>query len=243
MTRTIGVLAALVALLAISMAIAVLVGAVPISPADVARSLAGGSDGPTGTIVRRGAVERFLDRVPKAALVVMDEAYFEYVEDPEYPDGLEYVRQGRNVVVLRTFSKIYGLAGLRVGYGIAPPEVCQALHQVREPFNVYLVAQEAAIASLDDPDQVTRARRANAEGREYLNAAFASLGLAPVPTQANFILVDLGRESRPVYEALLRRGVIVRDGTGLGLPTHLRVTTGTRPQNERLIATLREVLG
>jgi histidinol-phosphate aminotransferase len=123
---------------------------------------------PTGTMVSKAEVERFLDHCPEQALVVLDEAYYEYVDDPAYPQSLDYVREGRNVVVLRTFSKIYALAGLRVGYGIARPEIIQALHQVREPFNVNSLAQAAAIASLEDPEQVLRSRRANLEGRDYL---------------------------------------------------------------------------
>jgi histidinol-phosphate aminotransferase len=195
---------------------------------------------PTGTIVGRRAVERFLDRVPEQAIVVMDEAYYEYVDDADYPQSWEYVREGRNVVILRTFSKIYALAALRVGYGMARPEIIQALHQVREPFNVNSLAQAAAIASLEDPDQVRRSWTSNIENRDYLYAEFRRLGLTYVDTQANFVLVDVGRPCKPVYEALMRRGVIVR--TLGGLPTHLRVTIGRRGDNERFIRELESVL-
>jgi histidinol-phosphate aminotransferase len=198
---------------------------------------------PTGTIVMRTELERFLDRVPARALVVMDEAYFEYADAPEYPDGWEYVRQGRNVVVLRTFSKIYGLAGLRVGYGMARPELIRYLHQVREPFNVNSLAQAAAIASLEDPEQVERSRQVNREGKAALTTAFDAMGLPHVPTEANFVLVDVKRNCREVFEGLLRRGVIVRTGDIFALPTHLRVTIGTAEQNERLLQALRGVLG
>lgn len=193
---------------------------------------------PTGTVVSRDEAERFLDRCPEQTLVVMDEAYYEYVDDPDYPPCLQYIEEGRNVVVLRTFSKIYALAGLRVGYGVARREIVHALHQVREPFNVNSLAQVAALASLEDPDQVPRSRRANAEGRDFLYAAFRRLGLPYVETQANFVLVDVGTSSLPIYEALLRRGVIVRAGEKLGLPTFLRVTIGAMPDNERFIAEL-----
>jgi histidinol-phosphate aminotransferase len=197
---------------------------------------------PTGTMVTRAELERFLDRVPDQAIVAMDEAYFEYADSPDYPDSWEYVRQGRNVIVLRTFSKIYALAGLRVGYGMARPELIRYLHQVREPFNVNSLAQAAACASLRDPDQVERSRRMNREGKAMLTAAFDSMGLPYAPTEANFILVDVKRECRAVYEGLLRRGVIVRTGDIFGLPTHLRVTIGTAAENERFLRELRAVL-
>jgi histidinol-phosphate aminotransferase len=197
---------------------------------------------PTGTLVTRAALERFLNQVPEGVVVVLDEAYFEYVDDAEYPDGLDYVREGRNVVVLRTFSKIYALAGARVGYGIARPEIVQALHQVREPFNVNSLAQVAAVASLEDPDQVARSRRANFEGRDYLYGELRRLGLPFVPTHANFIAVDIGRPCQPVFQELLKRGVIVRSGDKLGMPTFLRVTIGRPEDNRRFIEQLEAVL-
>ena len=197
---------------------------------------------PTGTIVRRPELERFLDRCPEDALVVMDEAYFEYADDPDYPDGLDYVREGRNVIVLRTFSKIYALAALRIGYGIARPEIVKAIHQVREPFNVNSLAQAAAVASLADPDQVIRSRTSNCAGRDYLYGEFARMGLPYVETQANFVLVDLARPARPIFDALLRRGIIVRCGDVLGLPTFLRTSIGTDSDNRRFITELEAVL-
>jgi histidinol-phosphate aminotransferase len=197
---------------------------------------------PTGTIVTRRELERFLDAVPDQALVVMDEAYYEYVESADYPQCWEYVSAGRNLVLLRTFSKIYALAGLRVGYGMARPDLIQVLHQVREPFNVNLVAQAAARASLRDPDQVSRSREMNRQGKEYLTRALESLGLTVVPTEANFLLVDVGVPCVPLFEALLRRGVVVRTLDIYGLTTHLRVTIGTPDGNERLVAALRAVL-
>lgn len=195
---------------------------------------------PTGTIVRRKELERFLDRVPEQAIVVMDEAYYEYVDDEEYPQSWHYVQEGRNVVILRTFSKIYALAALRVGYGLGRPEIIHALHQVREPFNVNSLAQAAAIASLEDPDQVRRSWASNRENRDYLYGEFKRLGLPYVETQANFVLVDVRRPCKPVYEALMQRGVIVR--TLGGLPTHLRVTIGRRSDNERFIRELESIL-
>ncbi|HOJ21622.1 MAG TPA: histidinol-phosphate transaminase, partial [Armatimonadota bacterium] len=197
---------------------------------------------PTGTIVTRSAVDRLLDRIPERVLVVMDEAYYEYVEDPEYPDSLAYIREGRNVISLRTFSKIFALAGLRVGYGIARPEIIWAIHQVREPFNVNSIAQVGAIACLDDPDQVERGRRVNRDGRTYLYAACERLGLPYVPSQANFVFIDVKADSRVVFQELLRRGVIVRTGDIFGHPTHLRVTVGTPEENARFVRALEEVL-
>lgn len=197
---------------------------------------------PTGTIVSRAELERFLDRVPPQAVVVMDEAYYEYVDSADYPQCWEYVREGRNLVILRTFSKIYGLAGLRVGYGMARPEIIHSLHQVREPFNVNLIAQAAARASLKDPGQVSRSRETNRAGKQFLTMALEGLGLDVVPTEANFLFVDLKRECRAVFEALLRRAVVVRTGDVFGLPTHVRVTIGTPEQNERFLRELRAVL-
>ena len=195
---------------------------------------------PTGTIVKQRDVDELMERVPERCIVVFDEAYYEYVEDPEFPQTLPLVKEGRNVIVLRTFSKIYALAGLRLGYGIARPKIIQYLEQVREPFNVNSVAQVGAIASLRDPDQVPRARKANSEGRKYLCAEFDKMGLPYAPSEANFVLVDVKRDCVPVFKELLKRGVIVRTGDIFGLPTHLRVTVGTMEQNRRFVAALKE---
>jgi histidinol-phosphate aminotransferase len=195
---------------------------------------------PTGTLNTKAEVDAFLADLPAHVVTVFDEAYREYVEAPDYPETLDYVREDRNVIVLRTFSKAYALAGLRVGYGIAPPELIGYLNQVREPFNVSSVAQEAAIASLADDDQVKRACAMNSAGKRYLYAQFEALGLAYVPTEANFVFVDVGRDCMEVFHALMRLGVIVR--AGLGMPTHVRVTIGRQEDNERFIAALKEVL-
>ena len=198
---------------------------------------------PTGTLVRQRDVENFLDRVPENVLVVMDEAYDEYVDDPEKPKTLPYVLEGRNVVVLRTFSKAYGLAGLRVGYGIARPEIAALLNKVRSPFNVNLIAQHAAAVAIGDQEHIRKAVELNAKGREYLYDAFTKMGLEYVPTQANFILVDISGDSRQVFADLQAKGVIIRPGAGLGLPRHIRVTIGTQSQNERFVKAFGEVLG
>lgn len=198
---------------------------------------------PTGTIVEQNELDAFLGKVPANVLVVIDEAYNEYVTSPAYPDSLAYIRSGRpNVIVLRTFSKIYGLAGLRVGYGISQPEIIQALNRVREPFNVNFLAQVAATAALKDEIHVQKSREVNREGKEFLYQELEALGLKFIPTEANFIFVDIGRDSREVFSQLLRKGVIVRTGDIFGYPTFLRITIGTLRQNQRLIAALREVL-
>lgn len=197
---------------------------------------------PTGTSVGQEDVDRLMSRIPERVIVVFDEAYYEYVERPDFPNTYDYVKAGRNVIILRTFSKIYGLAGLRVGYAIARPELVECLNQVRQPFCVNSVAQAGAIASLEDPDQVTRTRRLNSEGKVYLYREFEAMGLPYTPTDANFIWVDLKTDCKPVFIEMLKRGVIVRTGDIFGYPTHIRVTIGKPEDNQRFIRTLREVL-
>ncbi len=202
----------------------------------------GNPNNPTGTIYRRRAFEQFLAAVRKDIVIVADEAYAEYVEDPEYPDSLRYHSPDRLLVTLRTFSKIYGLAGLRIGYGVTSAEIAAAVERVRQPFNVNALAQAAAIAALEDDEHVERSRRANREGKRFLAEAFARLRLDPVPTEANFVLVRVGG-GKDVTERLLRLGVIVRPVDGYGFPDHVRVTIGTPEENRRLVAALEQVLG
>lgn len=197
---------------------------------------------PTGTLVTHAAVERFLDTLPPHVLLVLDEAYDEYVTHPDKPDLRPHVRDGRNVILLRTFSKAYGLAGLRVGYGMAHPDIISLLDRVRSPFNVNALAQAAAAAAVSDQSHIAQGVAINAGGKAYFYREFARLGLEFIPSEANFVCVDVRRDSREVFDALLRRGVIVRAGYGLGLPMHLRVSIGTMPQNARFIQTLAEVL-
>ncbi len=198
---------------------------------------------PTGTINTRDEVDAFLARIPEQVLVVLDEAYFQYASRPDYPTSLDYARAGHNVIVLHTFSKIYSLAGLRIGYGVSfRPEVIKAIKQVQEPFNVANLAQWAAIASLQDPEQITRGRAVNDAGKAQLYAAFERLGLPYVPTETNFILVDVRQPCREVFGRLLREGVIVRTGDIFGYPTKIRVTIGTAEENARFIATLEKAL-
>lgn len=193
---------------------------------------------PTGTYVGRRAVDAFLDAVPEETLVVFDEAYFEYVTASDFPDTLAEVKKGRPVVVLRTFSKIHGLAALRVGYAVAPPAIVDALERVRAPFNVNRVGQVAALAALDDREHIEESRRVNASERARLAQALQSMGFTPLPSEANFLFVDVHRPADPVYEALLEQGVIVRKGSSFGRPSALRITVGSPEQNERLLAAL-----
>lgn len=197
---------------------------------------------PTGSVISSDALERFLDRLPSGILVVLDQAYIEYVDDPGHPGGIDYIMQGRPVVVLRTFSKIYGLAGLRIGYGAAQSAVVAALNCVREPFTVNAMAQAGALAALDDLEHVERSRCLVAEGRRQLAAGLAEMGLAPVPSQGNFCFVDLKVDAAQVFQALLRRGIIVRSGEIFGHPTFIRVTCGTAEQNSRFLKEISGVL-
>jgi histidinol-phosphate aminotransferase len=192
---------------------------------------------PTGTMNTRAELGAFLDQVPDHVLTVLDQAYFEYIEDPAYPDAIaEYFKQGRRVLVLRTFSKIYGLAGLRIGYGIGPEAVVTALGKVRRAFDVTIPAQEAALASLDDPAELERRRRLNAEGRSELGRILRRHGYDPVgPAVANFLYAEVGDDAQPFFEALLRQGVIVRPLAGFGAPGAIRVTVGT-PEEQRFFA-------
>jgi histidinol-phosphate aminotransferase len=201
----------------------------------------GNPNNPTGTIYRRDAFERFLVRIPRDVIIVADDAYAEYVEDPEYPRTLECHKPDRLLVTLRTFSKIYGLAGLRIGYGVGPAEVIAALERIRQPFNVNSLAQTAALAALDDEEHVERSRRTNREGMRYLEHEFERLGVAHVPSQANFILVRVG-DGAAVYEKLLRQGVIVRPMAGYAFPEHVRVTVGTAEENRRFVDALEKAL-
>ena len=199
---------------------------------------------PTGTMVDRGELNHYFERAPAHVLTVLDEAYFEYVEAPDYPDGIEeYLKTGRRVLVLRTFSKIYGLAGLRVGYGIGPPDVVEAVGKVRNAFDVNQMAQEAALASLGQDEEILRRRLATGEGRAYLERACSGLGLTVAsPPVANFVYVEVGDDAMPVFERLLREGVIVRPLGPFGAAGAIRVTVGTKEDNEFFVAALERVL-
>ena len=196
---------------------------------------------PTGTMVGRADLDAYFARVPEHVLTVLDEAYFEYIDDPEYPDGLEeHVKAGHNVLVLRTFSKIYGLAGLRVGYGIGPAGVVTAVNKLKRAFDVSTPAQEAALASLGETAEVERRRRVNSEERGNVERIVRGHGLEPaLPAVANFLYLDTGRDAGEVFQELLRLGVIVRPLAGFGAPEAIRVTVGSHEEN----AFLAEALG
>jgi len=191
---------------------------------------------PTGTMNTRAELDAYFDAVPEHVLTVLDQAYFEYILDAEYPDGIDDFRAGRRVVVLRTFSKIYGLAGLRLGYGIGPADVVTAIGKVRRAFDLSIPAQEAALASLGAPEELERRRRLNADGRGAIEEALREHGFAVAgPAVANFVYAEVGDDAKPLFEALLRLGVIVRPLAGFGAPGAIRVTVGT-PDESRVFA-------
>ena len=199
---------------------------------------------PTGTMNTKDELDAFFERVPEHVLVVVDQAYFEYIDRPDYPDAVEaYFKPGRRVVVLRTFSKIYGLAGLRVGYAVGPSEVCALMTKTRRPFDLTTPGQVAALASLDDPAELAGRRALNAEGLERLDAILREHGLEPAEgAVGNFLYVDTGEDAGPLYERLLREGVIVRPLHGFGAPTAIRVSVGTPEENDFFAAALGRVL-
>ncbi|HSI71721.1 MAG TPA: histidinol-phosphate transaminase [Fimbriimonas sp.] len=183
---------------------------------------------PTGTIVRRKDVDALLGDIPEQVLVVLDEAYYEFaMGESDYPVSTQYVKSGKNVLGLRTLSKIYGLAGIRIGFGFAPEYIVDAIDRAREPFNVNSLAQVAAIAAFDDEEHLAKTVENNRQGIELLNRVFEELGSKPCESYGNFVYVDLGRPAKPLFDALLREGVITRTGDVFGQPNCLRVTVGT----------------
>ncbi len=201
-------------------------------------------DNPTGTCFSETELVPLLDAVPKETLVVLDEAYVEFVEAAGFQDALALRKKYANLVVLRTFSKIYGLAGLRLGYGVARPDVVEYVDRVRAPFNVNLVAQAAGIAALGDAEHVEKSRALVRQERPFLFDGLKALGATAVPSQGNFVLADFpGRPGKDLFEALLREAVVVRPLGGYGFPNAHRITVGTRPENEKCLAALAKVLG
>ena len=194
---------------------------------------------PTGTLLAQNKIDHFISRLPESIVAIFDEAYFELLNDP--PDTLRYVREGRNIVVLRTFSKIHGLASLRVGYGIAPPGLIDVLQKTRQPFNVNGIAQAGALAALSDQAHQRKTKETIDAGRAYLEDRFAEMKLRFVPAAANFIMVDVG-DGAAVFKKLLARKIIVRPLKGYNLPEFIRISVGTMEQNKKCIAALKEVL-
>lgn len=197
---------------------------------------------PTGTWLDKAALHAFLQQVPPDVVVVIDEAYTEYVQEAAFPNALQWLDEFPNLVVTRTFSKIYGLAGLRVGYAASNPAIADMLNRVRQPFNANSLALAAAEAALDDDEFLQRSVQTNTAGLQQWFAACAEHAWAYIPTVGNFITIDCKRPAAPLYEALLREGIIVRPIGGYGMPQHLRITIGTEVQNSRCIKALQKVL-
>jgi len=195
---------------------------------------------PTGTVHKADVIERFLAKIPENVLVVLDEAYCEYLTGDEYPDGIELLERFPNLIVCRTFSKAWGLAALRVGYSISSPEIADILNRVRQPFNVDTVALAAATAVLKDEEYLNRSREVNAAGLKQLADGFDRMGLSYIPSAGNFIAVEVGEQAQAIYHALLEHGVIVRPIGGYGMPEHLRVSVGLARENERFLDALAE---
>jgi histidinol-phosphate aminotransferase len=194
---------------------------------------------PTGTLLSQRAIDRFMSLLPKTIVAVFDEAYFEFIDRP--PDTLRFVREGRNIVVLRTFSKIHGLAGLRIGYAVGPADLIEVLHKTRQPFNVNSIAQVGALAALEDDEHRRETKRVVDEGRAYLHEQFVKIKVRFVPGTANFVMVNVG-DGHAVFERLLKQGIIVRPLKGYDLPEWVRISVGTMEQNKKLAAALKEVM-
>ena len=198
---------------------------------------------PTGTWLDKHQISSFLSKVPDNVIVVLDEAYYEYMPDSTKPDSNELLKKYSNLILTRTFSKMYGLAGLRIGYSVSHPDIADLLNRVRQPFNANLIAQQAAIAALDDSEHIERSIESNNKGLLQLTKGFESLGLSYIPSVGNFISVNINCDAGPVYNDLLKEGVIVRPVANYSLPQHLRITVGTEEQNARVLSALTKVLG
>lgn len=194
---------------------------------------------PLGSIVTKKELDEFIDKIPENIIIVLDEAYYEYITSPDYPDSFEYLRKKGNIVILRTFSKIYGLAGLRIGYGFAHPEIVKVISKVRLPFNVGRISQIAALAALEDENHRKRSVEINETGKQFLYKELDKMGIFYIPTHTNFILIDVRKNAKEIFMELQKKGIIVRP---LGYPTTLRITIGTEEQNKKLINALKEVL-
>jgi len=202
----------------------------------------GNPNNPTGTMFTAIELDRFLDALPARILVVLDEAYYEYVQRPDYSHALDYVRAGRNILVLRTFSKVHGLAGIRLGYGMGHPELIEALNRIRSPFNASSMAQVAGLAALDDREHVARSVESNAREMKFVTGELTLLGVRYTPSVGNFLLIDTGRDCEEDFMRLLHEGVIVRPMKIYGFPTSLRVTIGMHEENEQFLEALRRVM-
>lgn len=196
---------------------------------------------PTGTYVNKRELESFLDSVPNDVIVCLDEAYFDFAEAEDYPNGIDYIKRG-NVIILRTFSKSYGLAGLRIGYGVADKEIIGYLKKISQPFNANAMAQRAATVALDDEEYLKKSKEIVSEGKKYLYGQLKRLGLEYIPSETNFILFNVGRSAQDVFGKLLKSGVIVRAMTAYELPEYIRVSVGLEEENKKFINELEKIL-
>ena len=196
---------------------------------------------PTGTTVSMEALNAFLFRLPKRVVVVLDEAYGDFVENAFYPAGLDYVKEGKQIIALRTFSKVYGLAGLRIGYALGREDLVGCLYQVRDPFPVHRLAQVAALAALNDDEHAIKSVQLVYEGKRYLYKELERMGVFYVPSEANFIFIDFKKDSQRVFQAFLKEGIIIRPGKVWGYPTFARVTIGRMEDNRRFIKALKKI--
>lgn len=197
---------------------------------------------PTGTILKKKEWERFISGVPERILILLDEAYIDFVEDPDCPSGLDYINSKKNLIALRTFSKAYGLAGLRLGYGLARPELIDYINRVRQPFNVNSLAQAAALGALKDQAFYEKTRTLVRAGKKTVEMGLTRMGLSYVPSQANFILIKVPLEAQVVYEAMLKKGIIIRSMKSYGLDNYIRVNIGLPEENQRFLRALKQVL-
>ncbi|MEE8317623.1 MAG: histidinol-phosphate transaminase [Candidatus Omnitrophota bacterium] len=198
-------------------------------------------DNPNGTYVTRYELEGFIKGLPASTIVFIDEAYLDFVQEKDYPNGLDYIQTG-NVIVTRSFSKSYGLAGLRIGYGVSNPETIRYMESVREPFNVNLLAQVAAVAALKDKKFLSKTKRMTQQGKRFLYSEFKNMGLRYVPSVTNFILFEVGKDAGRICKALLKKGIITRDMNPWGLDTFIRVTVGRENDNRRFIKALKKII-
>ena len=201
----------------------------------------GNPNNPTGTMFTAGELDRFLDAIPARILVVLDEAYYEYVQRPDYSHSVDYVRAGRNLLVLRTFSKVHGLAGIRLGYGLGHRDLIECLNRIRSPFNASSAAQVAGLAALDDHEHVARSVEMNRQEMKFLTQELTLMGMRYTPSVGNFLLIDTGRDCEEDFIRLLHEGVIVRPMKLYGFPTSLRVTMGRHEENQQLLEALQRV--
>jgi len=198
---------------------------------------------PTGTWLPADELRAFIEKIPPQVVIVIDEAYFEYVDKPGYASAVDWINDFPNLLVTRTFSKIYGLAGFRMGYSVSQPQMAELLNRVRQPFNTNMPAQIAAVAALKDTQHLQKSRELNLAGMQQLETAFTALGLSYIPSAGNFICVNFECDSMPIYDALLQQGVIVRPIANYGMPTWLRITVGSEAENQRFLDVLKEVSG